>query len=64
MRLLYSTNASKYQKQPVAVAMPQGEADLSELIGFSNHHGVGLIPRIAGTSFTVMGRDTGYTLDH
>lgn len=50
MRTLYATDASEYQEMPVAVALPQTEADLRELIAFANKHHVGLIPRTAGTS--------------
>ena len=50
MRALYATDASEYQETPVAVALPKTEADLRELIVFANKHGIGLIPRTAGTS--------------
>jgi len=46
----YSTDASEYQEQPVAVAFPASEADVRELVRFASAHGVGLIPRGAGTS--------------
>lgn len=50
MRTLYATDASEYQAMPLAVALPQTEADVRELILFANQHRVGLIPRGAGTS--------------
>jgi FAD/FMN-containing dehydrogenase/Fe-S oxidoreductase len=50
MRKLYATDASEYQEMPVAVALPKAEADVRELIRFANEHGIGLIPRTAGTS--------------
>ncbi len=50
MRTLYATDASEYQELPIAVALPRTEADIRELIAFANQHGVGLIPRTAGTS--------------
>jgi len=50
MRAIYATDASEYQELPVAVALPKTEADLRELITFARRHGVGLIPRTAGTS--------------
>src|SRR6478609_9888807 len=50
LRQLYATDASEYQELPVAVALPQAEADLRELVAFANRHRVGLIPRGAGTS--------------
>ena len=46
----YSTDASEYQEQPVAVAFPASEADVRELVRFAAAHRVGLIPRGAGTS--------------
>ena len=50
MRTLYATDASEYQVLPLAVALPQTEADVRELILFANANHVGLIPRGAGTS--------------
>lgn len=50
MRTLYSTDASAYQEMPLAVAIPESESDLTELIHFARQNGVGLIPRTAGTS--------------
>lgn len=50
MRTLYATDASAYREMPLAVAIPQSEADLKTLIQFANTHKIGLIPRTAGTS--------------
>lgn len=50
MRRIYSTDASEYQEMPVAVALPESEADLAVLIKFAQAHGLSLIPRAAGTS--------------
>ena len=50
MRRLYATDASEYQELPVAVALPRTEGDLKALLHFAAQHGVGLIPRTAGTS--------------
>ncbi len=50
LRKLYSTDASEYQEMPLAVAFPTTEADIVRLIRFAAEHGVGLIPRTAGTS--------------
>ena len=49
-RTIYATDASEYQERPLAVALPESEADVRELIRFAAAHGVGLIPRAAGTS--------------
>lgn len=50
MRRLYATDASAYQELPLAVALPETEADLAELVRFAGAQGIGLIPRAAGTS--------------
>ena len=50
MRRIYATDASEYQEMPVAVALPKSEADVRLLLGFTSDHGLGLIPRAAGTS--------------
>ncbi len=50
MRRLYATDASEYQEMPVAVALPRSEADVRRLVLFAAHHGLGIIPRAAGTS--------------
>ncbi len=50
MRTLYATDASAYQEMPLAVAIPKSEADIRKLIEYAGKHGVGLIPRTAGTS--------------
>ena len=54
----YATDASVYQEFPLAVAIPQQEEDLKELIAFAAMYGVTLIPRTAGTSLAgqVVGR--------
>jgi len=50
IRTLYSTDASAYKEMPLAVAVPETEADIQELIRFANGNKVSLIPRTAGTS--------------
>ncbi|PQO25769.1 FAD-binding oxidoreductase [Blastopirellula marina] len=50
MRRLYATDASAYQQMPLAVAIPETTEDIRQLILFADRHGVGLIPRTAGTS--------------
>ena len=48
--LMYSTDASDYREQPLAVVYPHHENDLRELVRFARDNGVSLIPRTAGTS--------------
>jgi len=50
MRRIYATDASSYQEMPLAVALPQSEQDLCEILQFARDHQVGVIPRTAGTS--------------
>ena len=50
LRRLYATDASEYQEMPAGVALPENEQDIREIIRFANEHGIGLIPRTAGTS--------------
>ena len=49
-RAIYATDASEYQEKPLAVALPESEDDIRELIHFAAAERVGLIPRAAGTS--------------
>lgn len=50
MRKVYATDASVYQEQPLAVAIPHSVDDISLLISFANRHRLSLTPRAAGTS--------------
>jgi FAD/FMN-containing dehydrogenase/Fe-S oxidoreductase len=50
LRLLYATDASEYQEIPAAVALPRSEADVRAVLAFAREHGLGFIPRAAGTS--------------
>ncbi|WP_300598626.1 FAD-binding and (Fe-S)-binding domain-containing protein [Niabella sp.] len=49
-KMIYATDASVYQEQPLAVALPKNKADLKALIRFANQNKISLIPRAAGTS--------------
>jgi FAD/FMN-containing dehydrogenase/Fe-S oxidoreductase len=63
MRQIYATDASAYQELPVAVAIPHNESDLCKLIAFASKHGVGLIPRTAGTSLAGQVVGSGIVVD-
>ena len=63
MRKLYATDASEYQEMPLAVALPQTEEDVRELLLFANRHRVGLIPRTAGTSLAGQVVGSGIVVD-
>ncbi len=62
-RRIYATDASAYQEMPLAVAIPRTEADLVALIRFADAHGVGLIPRTAGTSLAGQVVGSGIVVD-
>ena len=49
-RLMYATDASIYREEPAAVFYPAHTEDLRRLLSFAADHGVGIIPRAAGTS--------------
>ncbi|MGJ7030336.1 FAD-binding and (Fe-S)-binding domain-containing protein [Niabella hirudinis] len=49
-KMVYATDASVYQEQPLAIAIPRNKEDIEKLIRFANQNRVSLIPRAAGTS--------------
>ncbi|MHA8052137.1 FAD-binding and (Fe-S)-binding domain-containing protein [Aquirufa sp. OSTEICH-129A] len=49
-RKIYATDASVYQVQPQAVAIPASQKDIKRLIQFAKNNKLGIIPRGAGTS--------------
>jgi FAD/FMN-containing dehydrogenase/Fe-S oxidoreductase len=49
-QMLYSTDASIYQHQPLAVVKPRHRDDCIKLVKFARDHQIPLIPRAAGTS--------------
>jgi len=63
MRTLYATDASEYREMPLAVALPETEADVRELIAFANREKVPLIPRAAGTSLAGQVVGSGLVVD-
>jgi FAD/FMN-containing dehydrogenase/Fe-S oxidoreductase len=48
-RLLYSTDASMYQIEPMGVVLPKSKADVKAAIAFARETGVSIIPRGGGT---------------
>ncbi|MFD2742182.1 MULTISPECIES: FAD-binding and (Fe-S)-binding domain-containing protein [Sphingobacterium] len=63
MLMAYATDASIYQELPMAVAIPQDEADIQQLINFAKSHHMTLIPRTAGTSLAGQVVGSGIVLD-
>ncbi|MFQ5893833.1 MAG: FAD-binding and (Fe-S)-binding domain-containing protein, partial [Nitrospinota bacterium] len=49
-RLLYSTDASIYQVEPLGVVLPRHQGDVQAVIEVANRHGVPILPRGGGTS--------------
>ena len=51
-RLLYSTDASMYQMEPIGVVIPRHAADVQAAIEIANARNVPVLPRGGGTSLT------------
>jgi FAD/FMN-containing dehydrogenase/Fe-S oxidoreductase len=51
-RLLYSTDASMYQVEPVGVVIPRHVEDVHAVVEVAKAHGAALLPRGGGTSLT------------
>jgi FAD/FMN-containing dehydrogenase/Fe-S oxidoreductase len=49
-RILYSTDASNYQIEPIGVVVPRHEGDVREVVAFAAREGVPVLPRGGGTS--------------
>ena len=49
-KILYSTDASAYRIQPIAVAIPQTEEDIVKIIRFAAKNKISITPTTAGTS--------------
>ncbi len=57
-RLLYSTDASMYQVEPIGVVMPRSAADVHAVLELANRYNVPVLPRGGGTSLA------GQTVNH
>ena len=57
-RLLYSTDASMYQVEPVGVVIPRDADDVQAAVKVAGKLGVAILPRGGGTSLT------GQTVNH
>src|SRR5467141_82450 len=51
-RLLYSTDASMYQVEPVGVVIPRHAGDVQAVLEVANRSGTPVLPRGGGTSLT------------
>jgi FAD/FMN-containing dehydrogenase/Fe-S oxidoreductase len=62
-RLLYSTDASIYQVEPIGVVLPRDKSDVQAVIEVANRHGVPLLPRGGGTSLAGQAVNRAIVLD-
>lgn len=62
-RVLYSTDASLFQIQPLGVAVPQDEADVLALVRYAGEHQLALIARGAGTGLAGESLGAGLIVD-
>ena len=62
-RLLYATDASLYEMEPVAVVFPRTAADASAAVEVARSHGVPVLPRGGGTSLAGQGVNHAVVLD-
>lgn len=60
---MYSTDASDYREQPLAVVYPVHENDIRELVRFARENSISLIPRTAGTSLAGQVVGSGIVVD-
>jgi FAD/FMN-containing dehydrogenase/Fe-S oxidoreductase len=59
-RLLYSTDASIYQMEPIAVVVPRDKGDVQAVIETASRLGVSVLPRGGGTSLA--GQTVGHSI--
>jgi FAD/FMN-containing dehydrogenase/Fe-S oxidoreductase len=59
-RLLYSTDASMYEIEPVGVVIPRDKGDVQAVIEIANRYGVAVLPRGGGTSLA--GQTVGHAI--
>src|SRR5215475_7895930 len=59
-RLLYSTDASIYQIEPIGVVVPRNRGDVQAVIEIANRLGVSVLPRGGGTSLA--GQTVGHSI--
>ena len=62
-RLLFATDASLYEMEPVAVVFPRSAADAAAAVDAARAHGVPVLPRGGGTSLAGQGVNHAVVLD-
>jgi FAD/FMN-containing dehydrogenase/Fe-S oxidoreductase len=61
--LIYSTDASVYREQPVAVVWPRGISDIRKVLSFASHEHTGVTMRAGGTSLAGQVVSSGIIVD-
>src|ERR1700682_5063309 len=62
-RLLYSTDASMYQMEPIGVVIPRHAGDVQAVLELANRENVAVLPRGGGTSLTGQTANRGVVMD-
>ena len=62
-RLLYATDASIYEMEPLAITYPQNTEDVQAIVQVANELGVPILPRGAGTSLAGQGVNHAIVID-
>jgi FAD/FMN-containing dehydrogenase len=62
-RILYSTDASVFQINPLGVVVPQDEADVQALVHYAGEHQIPLVARGAGTGLAGESLGSGLIVD-
>jgi FAD/FMN-containing dehydrogenase/Fe-S oxidoreductase len=62
-RLLYSTDASIYQIEPIGVVLPRHKGDVQAVLELANRLGVSILPRGGGTSLAGQAVGSSIVLD-
>ena len=62
-RLLYATDASLYEMEPVAIVFPRTPSDAAAAVEVARRHGVPVLPRGGGTSLAGQGVNHAVVLD-
>jgi FAD/FMN-containing dehydrogenase len=62
-RAIYSTDASAYREEPIAVAWPKNYDDIKKLLQFAREEKTGITIRAAGTSLAGQVVSSGIIVD-
>jgi FAD/FMN-containing dehydrogenase/Fe-S oxidoreductase len=62
-RMMYSTDASIYQMEPICIIFPKNVLTVSKIVAIANKHNVPIVPRGAGTSLAGQAINNGIMID-